>query len=76
MLMNKEFLGKMLDSAISNKKGITIQVKVPGNIKNEIIKNHALDVENKKEYYMNNYNEVLTHKYSPGVQIVGIVINE
>lgn len=70
--MNKRYLEDKFNKAIENNCGVCIEVTIPGQSETEYIINKSSSLQNKLEYYLEAYDDLLVHKHNDQIIIVDI----
>lgn len=73
---NKERLIKMIDNCIKEGNNLVIEIYNPNHPKPEVIINAWENLEYKREYYINAYNDNLEHNNDNNIKIVDFYIEE
>ena len=70
--LTKQDLINMAELAKAKNICLFIEVTIPGQEETEVIVNRPPSVDNKVKYYLETYNDDLTHKRNPEIKIVQI----
>ncbi len=70
--LTKQDLIKMAELAKAKNICLFVEVTIPGQEETEVIVNRPSSVDNKVKYYLETYNDDLTHKHNPKIKIVQI----
>ena len=71
-MLNKQDLINTAEIAKKENICLFIEVTIPGQKETEVIVNRPSSVDNKVKYYLETYNDDLTHKHNPEIKIVQI----
>lgn len=78
-MKNKLSKEELKDFFLNMKKeglDVGIKLKMPNQIKPEIILNYNSSIDTKLEYYLNTYDDNLVHKNNPEIQILDMIGTE
>ena len=70
--MNRAYLIRQFSIAKENKNGICVELEMPGQETTEKIINDYEALDNKLDYYLENYNDLLIHNHCSDIIIVDV----
>lgn len=70
--LTKQDLINMAELAKAKNICLFVEVTIPGQEETEVIVNRPSSVDNKVKYYLETYNDDLTHKHNPEIKIIQI----
>ena len=70
--MNRAYLIRQFSIAKENKNGICVELEMPGQETTEKIINDYEALDNKLDYYLENYNNLLIHNHCSDIIIVDV----